>query len=136
MTHRGYKTRVFLLALLGNAYLAAMLLAIAALLGGAVVSIVWLKAAGVKVAFVVAVFLWLVMKALWIRLRPPEGTEVAPKEAPELFRMIEELRRELRAPRFHHVLVTDDFNAAVVQDPACSAGIATTCSSACRSPRR
>jgi hypothetical protein len=31
--------------------------------------------------------------------------------------MIEELRRKLRSPRFHHVLVTDDFNAAVVQDP-------------------
>jgi Zn-dependent protease with chaperone function len=117
VTHRGYKTRVFLLALLGNAYLAAMLMIIAALLGGAVVSILWLKAAGVKIAFVVGVFLWLVMKALWVRLRPPEGTEVTPEEAPELFRMIEELRTELRAPRFHHVLVTDDFNAAVVQDP-------------------
>jgi hypothetical protein len=31
--------------------------------------------------------------------------------------MIEELRRALRSPRFHHVLVTDDFNAAVVQAP-------------------
>jgi hypothetical protein len=31
--------------------------------------------------------------------------------------MIEALRRSLRAPRFHHVLVTDDFNAGVVQAP-------------------
>lgn len=113
----GYKTRVFLMALLGNVYLGVMLVLIAALLAAAAVSVVWLKAAGVKIAFVVGVFLWLVLKALWVRLAPPEGTEVTAGEAPELFAMIEELRRRLRSPRFHHVLVTDDFNAAVVQDP-------------------
>ncbi len=112
-----YKTRVLLIALLGNAYLATMLVLIAALLVAAAVSVVWLKAAGVKIAIVVGVFLWLVLKALWVRLEPPEGTEVTEHEAPELFRMIDELRRMLRAPRFHHVLVTDDFNAGVVQAP-------------------
>jgi len=113
----GYKTRVLLMALLGNAYLGVMLALIATLLAAAAVSVVWLKAAGVKIAFVVGVFLWLVLKALWVRLAPPEGTEVTADEAPELFGTIEELRRRLRSPRFHHVLVTDDFNAAVVQDP-------------------
>jgi Zn-dependent protease with chaperone function len=117
VTHAGYRTRVLLLALLGNAYLALVLLLIAVLLAGAAVSVVWLKAAGAKIALVVGLFLWLVLKALWIRLRPPQGTEVTEKEAPQLFAMIEELRSELRAPRFHHVLVTDDFNAGVVQDP-------------------
>ena len=112
-----YKAKVFLVALLGNAYLAVMLALIAALLAAAVVSIVWLKAAGVKIAFVVGVFLWLVLKALWVRLEPPEGNEVTRWEAPELFAMIEELRRKLKAPKFHHVLVTDDFNAGVVQAP-------------------
>lgn len=113
----GYKTRVLLMALLGNVYLGVMLALIAALLAAAAVSVIWLKAAGAKIAFVVGVFLWMVLKALWIRLAPPEGTEVTAKEAPELFAMLGELRRKLRSPRFHHVLVTDDFNAAVVQDP-------------------
>jgi Zn-dependent protease with chaperone function len=112
-----YKTRVLLMALLGNAYLGVMLALIAGLLAAAAVSVVWLKAAGAKIAFVVGVFLWLVLKALWVRLAPPEGSEVTKREAPELFAMIEELRRKLRSPRFHHVLVTDDFNAAVVQAP-------------------
>jgi Zn-dependent protease with chaperone function len=112
-----YKIRVLLLALLGNAYLGVMLVFIAALLLAATVSIVWLKAAGAKIAFVVAVFLWLVLKALWVKIDPPVGAEVTEREAPELFAMIEELRRALRAPRFHHVLVTDDFNAGVVQAP-------------------
>jgi Zn-dependent protease with chaperone function len=31
--------------------------------------------------------------------------------------LIDGLRRRLNAPRFHHVLITDDFNAGVVQSP-------------------
>jgi Zn-dependent protease with chaperone function len=113
----GYRTRVLLMALLGNVYLGVVLLLVAALFLVALVSVVWLKAAGVKIAIVTAVFLWVVLKALWVRLSPPRGTEIKPREAPVLFAMIEELRRALRSPRFHHVLVTDDFNAAVVQAP-------------------
>jgi len=112
-----YRTRVLLMALLGNFYLGVVLTLIVALLLGAAVSVVWLKAAGVKIAIVVAIFLWMVIKALWVRLSPPQGAEITSAEAPELFAMIEELRRALRSPRFHHVLVTDDFNAAVVQAP-------------------
>lgn len=113
----GYRTRVVLMALLGNAYLGVMLLLLAALLGAAIISVLWLKAAGVKIAAVVGVFLWLVVKALWIKLSPPEGTEITAQDAPQLFAMIEELRRALGSPRFHHVLVTDEFNAGVVQAP-------------------
>ena len=113
----GYRTRVLLMALLGNAYLGVMLVLIALLVVAAAISVVWLKAAGVKIAILMAVLLWLVLKALWVRLAPPEGTEITARDAPELFGMIEELRRALRSPRFHHVLVTDDFNAAVVQAP-------------------
>ena len=113
----GYRTRALLMALLGNAYLGVMLLLIALLVVAAAISVVWIKAAGVKIAILMAVFLWLVLKALWVRLAPPEGTEITARDAPELFRMIEELRRALRSPSFHHVLVTNDFNAAVVQAP-------------------
>ena len=112
-----YKTRVLLMALLGNAYLGLMLLLIAACLLAALASIAMLKAAGAKIALVVGVFLWMVLKALWVRIPPPEGAEVTARQAPELFAMIEELRRALGAGRFHHVLVTDDFNAGVVQAP-------------------
>ncbi|MEY3201127.1 MAG: hypothetical protein RIR70_677, partial [Pseudomonadota bacterium] len=35
----------------------------------------------------------------------------------ELFALIERLRVQLGAPRFHHVLITPSFNAAVVQEP-------------------
>ena len=113
----GYRTRVLLIALLGNAYLGVMLILVAALFALALASVVWLKAAGVKLALVVGVFLWMMLKALWIRIEPPQGTEVTAHDAPQLFSVIEELRRALRAPRFHRVLVTDELNAGVVQSP-------------------
>jgi hypothetical protein len=60
----GYRARVLLVALLGNAYLGVMLLLIALLVAAAAISVVWLKGAGVKIAILMAVFLWLVLKAL------------------------------------------------------------------------
>lgn len=113
----GYKLRVVLLALLGNAYLAAMLVLIFILFAVLLASVVVLKAIGLKLALVVGFFLWMVLQALRVNIAPPQGTELRPKDAPELFAMIGELRRRLGAPAFHHVLVTDEFNAGVVQAP-------------------
>jgi len=112
-----YKLRVVLLALLGNAYLGMMLLLIFILFAALLASIVVLKALGVKLALVVGFFLWMIVKALHVKIAPPRGMELRAKDAPELFAMIADLRRRLGAPAFHHVLVTDDFNAGVVQAP-------------------
>ena len=106
-----------LTAALGYVYLGAVLTLLAALLAAAAVSVIWLRVAGAKIAILVGAFLWVVLRALWVNVAPPEGTEVTERESPELFAMIEQLRLSLRAPRFHHVLVTDDFNAGVVQAP-------------------
>ncbi len=113
----GYKFKVLLLALLGNAYVSAMLLLVVALLAVLFASVTVLKAFAVKLILVVGFFLWMVVKALWVKIAPPEGAEVTTGQAPELFAMVGGLRRELGAPRFHHVLITDDFNAGVVQSP-------------------
>lgn len=113
----GYRTRVLLFALLGNAYLFAMVMFLGLLFLLALGSIVFLKAVGIKIALVIGAFLWVVLKALQVKCAPPTGTPVTAREAPELFAEIERLRQALHAPRFHHVLVTDDFNAAIVQVP-------------------
>jgi Zn-dependent protease with chaperone function len=112
-----YRLKVLLLAMLGNAYLAGILLLIVALLGAAVASVAVLKGFAVKIILVIGAFLWLIVKAVWIRIPPPEGIEIDEAQAPELFAMIEALRQALRAPAFHHVLVVDEFNAGVVQTP-------------------
>lgn len=114
---RAYKLRVLLLALLGYGYLGAMLGLILFLFLLTLGSLVFLKAAAIKLIIPVGAFLWMVLRAMWVRLEPPAGRRVTRKEAPALFAAIDALRRRLRAPRFHRVLITDDFNAAVVQVP-------------------
>ena len=109
-----YKMRVLALALLGYGYIAFMLVG---LLLTSVISVVALKALGAKLALGLLVLMWMVLKALWVKLDAPQGRRVTQKEAPELFAMINDLRKGLKAPRFHRVLITDDFNACVVQTP-------------------
>jgi Zn-dependent protease with chaperone function len=113
----GYQSRAVLLALCGNAYLAAVLLLIVAAMVGVLATFTVLKAIAAKLVFVLGAFLVLVVRAVWIKLAPPEGIEVKRAEAPELFALIDELRNALRSAHFHHVLVTDEFNAAVYQMP-------------------
>ncbi|WP_265945988.1 M48 family metallopeptidase [Dechloromonas sp. A34] len=112
-----YKQRVLMLALLGNAYLTTILLLIGAVLGGLIASIMVLKALAIKLIIVVGFFLWMILRALWVKIEPPVGTEISASEAPELFAMIRDLQHALDAPRFHHVLITEEFNAGVVQSP-------------------
>ena len=112
-----YKFKVLLLAFLGNAYIGTMLLLIISLLAGLIASLSTFKAIALKLIFVVGFFLLMILRALWIKIAPPVGTEIKAKQAPELFKMVNTLRKQLDAPRFHHVLITDDFNAGVVQSP-------------------
>jgi Zn-dependent protease with chaperone function len=112
-----YQCKVLLLAALGNAYLGAVLLLVAALLAALAASLALLKALALKLILIVGFFLWRVLKALWVHVEPPTGTEIKPAQAPELFALIEDIRRRLGAPRFHQVLIDADINAGVVQWP-------------------
>jgi Zn-dependent protease with chaperone function len=47
----------------------------------------------------------------------PQGRHLRDDEAPELHKLIALLRRDLDCPEIHQVLLTEDFNAAVVQTP-------------------
>jgi Zn-dependent protease with chaperone function len=66
---------------------------------------------------VAAVPLLLIVRSLRIRIEPPAGERLTRATSPELFRMIDKLRRRLRTPRLHNVLLTPDFNAGVMQVP-------------------
>jgi hypothetical protein len=110
---------VLALAFAGYAYVTAVLvLALLLLLLGSLALTAKAAAAGIRLAIVFGAFFWMVVRAMWVRLEPPEGREVTPREAPELFELLGALQRELHVgARFHHVPITDDFNAAVVQTP-------------------
>jgi Zn-dependent protease with chaperone function len=112
-----YKTFVLALAALGYAYLISIVLILLALTVGAL----WLMraspVAGAKIALVVFALLWIVLKSLWVRLDPPVGEQLTRRDSPELFKVLDQLRAQLRAPRLHAVLVTADFNASISQVP-------------------
>jgi Zn-dependent protease with chaperone function len=48
----------------------------------------------------------------------PQGREITRADAPALFESLDDMRRKMDGPRFHHVLVVNEVNAAVVQRPA------------------
>lgn len=64
---------------------------------------------------------WVMVKAslqmLFTRFPRPQGRALTASEAPALFARIDELRRRMQGPRIHHVLLTEDLNAAIVQYP-------------------
>ena len=129
---RAYLVKVALLAALGFAIL-ALLVGIAAsgllLLVGIALAMVlkggtmwlWLLKLG-KLGLLLAIPLWLLVKssvqALFTRLPKPQGREITRPEAPALFAALDDMQRRLKGPRFHHVLIDDEMNAAVMQRPA------------------
>ncbi|HJS44151.1 MAG TPA: M48 family metalloprotease [Gemmatimonadales bacterium] len=117
---RAYRLRVGALALAGYAYVWLVLLVCI----GALAVLVWLaatttggKTAIGKLGIAIVVLAYAIARALWVRFEPPVGVPISRQDAPQLFALLDQLRDALRTPRFHRVLVTDDFNAAVSQEP-------------------
>ena len=61
--------------------------------------------------------LWVSLRALWVRLPPPEGVEITPQDAPELFEALERMRRKIKGPPLHKVWLNDEYNASIHQVP-------------------
>ncbi len=60
---------------------------------------------------------WVILRGLWVRLDAPKGHAIQRRDAPELFRLLDELRAQLNCQPFHTVLLVPEHNAAVVQIP-------------------
>ena len=114
-----YKTRVFLLAMLGYAYVFGILLVLLAI----VAAVIYIVSTGrglrllSDIAIPLALFAWFVSKSLWVKFTPPEGRVLRKDEAPRLFGAINDVCRKIRAPRADVVIIDDEYNAAVSQFP-------------------
>lgn len=127
-----YRAKVAALTLLGFGILALLLGAVGfglLLLVGAVISVALSGGLALllllkfgKLLLLLAIPAWYLGKsavqALFVRLPAPDGREITRADAPGLFAALEEMRRKMKGPRFHHVLIVDELNAAVVQRPA------------------
>lgn len=115
-----YRWRVRAFALLGYGFILLLLLGsvgLAALLA----ALVFVSRHGLvlvlKGGFLLLVFAWKVLRSLWVKFDRPTGRELTRAEAPALYAAVDRLTSALGAPRFHHILLVPDFNAAVVQHP-------------------
>ncbi|HEX9944129.1 MAG TPA: M48 family metalloprotease [Thermoanaerobaculia bacterium] len=111
-----YKLRVLLLALLGYGYVLGVLAGTVAL---TFLMLVYgrFNAVIVKLEIFLLVFAGLILRALWVRLSPPEGLAVERRDAGALFEEIDRLRASLETPPIHQVLLTSEFNASMTQIP-------------------
>ena len=74
-----------------------------------------------KLVILLAVPAWTMLRSsvslLFSRFQPPQGRELTRSEAPRLYERLDELRRRLKGPAIHKVLLVDEINAAIVQYP-------------------
>lgn len=119
---RAYRLRLFGLAALGYGVVFGLGAIAITLLGGSI-ALAFYSTAWVmlliqkKLIFALVAILWVLFKALWIRIEPPQGVELQRQDFPVLFAELDQLRAALRAPRLHRVLLTPQLNAAVVRTP-------------------
>jgi Zn-dependent protease with chaperone function len=114
-----YRLQLGGLAVLGYAYVMAILVLLLLVLAGFGWMIVHRSGAALaaKLAIIVIPLVWAVVTAMFVRIAPPVGRVIRREDAPALFDLVENVRRKTKAPRADIVLVTHDFNAAVVQHP-------------------
>jgi Zn-dependent protease with chaperone function len=115
-----YKLRVGLLALLGYAYLFLVVFGLIA----AIAFLIWLtlvsrhfNAVMLKAMILLLIPIFIVMRSLWVRWTPPQGIPLSPQTVPKLFALIDDLAKNLKTTSVDRVLLTDDFNASVMQVP-------------------
>nr|WP_199290221.1 M48 family metallopeptidase [Leptolyngbya sp. FACHB-36] len=116
----GYRWRVGLLAALGYAYIFLVLAglgAIVALLAWLVVISQRLNTAMIKAGILLLIPAWAIVRSLQVSFPPPQGLRLTRQQVPALFALVDDLTRTLQAPSFHHILLVQDFNAAVMQVP-------------------
>lgn len=104
----GYRLRVALLAALGYAYILFVLviiLILTALLGAMIITGKGLLL--FKLAVPVFASLFVIIRALWVRIPRPEGIKLSLRQAGPLFHEVDQFRRKVKGPKIHAILLTD-----------------------------
>lgn len=76
-----------------------------------------LNSAEIKLLIVLGIFEFAIISSLFVKIPPPQGIPLSPDSLPELFELIEEIRRSTTAPHIKKVLLDGQFNASVCQIP-------------------
>ena len=111
-----YRLQVALLAALGYAYL---LVVVTILLGIVVATLFYASFNWItlKILWIPLALAGLVLRSLWITIPEPDGRRLEREQAPALFELVDEVTKALSGPNIDHVILSEDFNAAIVQIP-------------------
>lgn len=71
----------------------------------------------IKLLFPLLLLIYGLIRSLWIEFTPPQGLTLNRESNRLLFLTLDQIRLSLKTPKIHQVLLTDDFNAAIVQKP-------------------
>lgn len=112
-----YTRHVLAWGALGYAFLFAVLVVLFVLAGLALLGLATLKAFAVKLLVVLVPAIWVIARSLWVRFTEPEGIRLSRADSPALFELVDGLRCDLRTPRVHAIVLTQELNAAVTQVP-------------------
>lgn len=111
-----YRLRVGLLAALGYLLLFGALVVILLF----VFVVIYLRAINYLIIQMLVLLVgaaFLIAQSLWIEFPEPEGDEVKHDDAPRLFALVEEVRAATGGPKLRKILLTNEYNASIVQRP-------------------
>lgn len=117
---RWYRLKVISLALLGYLFIAGVLLGIVGGIAALIMAAGSVRGSAYFVVKLLGVLIplgYIILRALWVTLPPPEGLQIDLGDTPALHSIIENLKHTLRTPDIDVVLLTMEFNAGVVQIP-------------------
>jgi len=111
-----YRLRVALLAALGYAYLIAVVALLLLIVYLMLFHVRW-SGFTIKIIWIPLVLVGLVARSLWITIPDPDGKELNRQQAPRLFEAVQQVEQALAGPQVDRILLSDEFNAAIVQIP-------------------
>jgi Zn-dependent protease with chaperone function len=119
---RAFRIKVFLISIAAYAFLALSLLLVALVLSWVALHVrergmTRIAVSAAALALMTLPVFWVTLRTLLTRWPAPEGRVVTRAEAPVLFDLIDKVRARLSGPPVHHVLLSDDYNACIVQRP-------------------
>lgn len=116
---QGYRRNVALFAALGYAWVIVSAMVALSLLVWALYGMTHgrFRSGWIWLTIFALSLLWASLRALWLRLEPPTGQIVTRDDAPLLFEALEKIRKQIKGPPIHHVVLNDEFNASISQYP-------------------
>jgi Zn-dependent protease with chaperone function len=120
-----YKFKVFWLSILGYLYIIGVFILLIGLVAGLVGLVSWIGGGAsyfiLKLGLPVLLLLWIgingIVRSLFMRIPKPDGITITRELAPLLFEMVDELQKRMDCPKIKHIILNDEYNAAVVQRP-------------------